>query len=826
MSMFNNQLTVNPNFYLAKVDPIHKGKTFLVSLYDPGEINVIGAQMEVLDPSGTVASELQGARSSPTPRTRPPTRCSTLTPCSIPTTNSTGGALYNGQLAHDRHQDPEHLHLLVLLVEDPVRPRLEPDRLTGRHHHLVGRDQGRPGPPRQRVAPRCRSGLRLRSAAVSGFVDEVSVHVRGRRRRRRLRVVPPRGPRAQGRSRRRRRRQRAATSGSSPTATSRRCSPSRTTRTAGPTNGTHGQGKKKHGPAGDDLIVPVPEGTVVRDAGRRACSPTSSSAGDRWLAAAGGQGGRGNARFLSNRRRAPGVRRAGRGRRGALAPARAQAHGRRRARRLPERRQEHADLPHLRGQAEDRRLPVHHARAEPRRRAARRRTEFVVADIPGLIEGASEGKGLGHQFLRHVERARVLVRAARPRAGRAGARRPSRSGCCSRELGAYQPELLDRPRLVRRVSRADLADDADAAATGPRRLGGHRRRACRSLVGRAGRRWCAAARAAEGRRAEAFVVHRPVPEGIRIERERRRRAAGSSAARPSGPSPCPTSRTPTRSHYAQHRLDKLGVDRALARAGARRATSCASARSRSTSSPTIEPSARRRDRSSSPRSARRRSPTTTATIDEDGDRHVLRRGRRAARRRPPRRRGHLGGDRRRAARARPRRASRPRDADTLQAVSAVGQSRLMRVYDRRARRPRPRRRPGAARPARLRRPPAVPARPGDARCGCSSSASSRSSTRTTRSPTTRSASATTTGSPRSSPTSSTPTCSCCSPTRAGLLTADPRLDPSASLIEEIVEVDHDARGPGRRRRARRGGAAAWRRRSPPPRSPRGRACGR
>ena len=55
MSMFNNQLTVNPSFYLAKVDPIHKGKTFLVSLYDPGEINVIGAQMQVLDPTGAIA---------------------------------------------------------------------------------------------------------------------------------------------------------------------------------------------------------------------------------------------------------------------------------------------------------------------------------------------------------------------------------------------------------------------------------------------------------------------------------------------------------------------------------------------------------------------------------------------------------------------------------------------------------------------------------------------------------------------------------------------------------------------------------------------------
>ncbi len=109
-------------------------------------------------------------------------------------------------------------------------------------------------------------------------------------------------------------------------------------------------------------------------------------------------------------------------------------------------------------------------------------------------------------------------------------------------------------------------------------------------------------------------------------------------------------------------------------------------------------------------------------------------------------------------------------------------------------RARPRRRPGAARPARLRGPPAVPARPRRRCAGCSSSAWCRSSTRTTPSPTTRSASATTTASPRSSPTWSAPTCSCCSPTRPGCSPPTPASTPTASLIEEIVEVDARARG--------------------------------
>ena len=74
--------------------------------------------------------------------------------------------------------------------------------------------------------------------------------------------------------------------------------------------------------AASDLEVHVPEGTVVRDHDGEVLADLVRH-GDRWLAAAGGRGGRGNARFLSNRRRAPTLRRAGRARRGAVARARA-----------------------------------------------------------------------------------------------------------------------------------------------------------------------------------------------------------------------------------------------------------------------------------------------------------------------------------------------------------------------------------------------------------------------------------------------------------------------------------------------------------------------
>ena len=73
-------------------------------------------------------------------------------------------------------------------------------------------------------------------------------------------------------------------------------------------NGTHGQGRGRHGAAGDDTTVKVPEGTVVRSLDGDVLADLVRS-GDRWQAGKGGQGGRGNARFLSNRRRAPATRR-------------------------------------------------------------------------------------------------------------------------------------------------------------------------------------------------------------------------------------------------------------------------------------------------------------------------------------------------------------------------------------------------------------------------------------------------------------------------------------------------------------------------------------
>ncbi len=103
MSMFNNQLSVNPEFYLAEVDQIHRGKTFVIDLYDPGEIGVPAAKMNVLDPSqngntgGIAPTCTVKVFTNPTDTT-PESTTNYNSGCSIQTTDSGGGALFNGKL--------------------------------------------------------------------------------------------------------------------------------------------------------------------------------------------------------------------------------------------------------------------------------------------------------------------------------------------------------------------------------------------------------------------------------------------------------------------------------------------------------------------------------------------------------------------------------------------------------------------------------------------------------------------------------------------------------------------------------------------------------
>ena len=348
------------------------------------------------------------------------------------------------------------------------------------------------------------------------------------------------------------------------------------------TDGGHGSGQKKHGARGKDTVVPVPVGTVVSDnAGAVQCD--LSGDGDRFLIAEGGQGGRGNARFLSNRRRAPAF--AEQGEKG-------------QERWLDMELKLMADvalvgfpnagkstLISMVSAAKPKIADYPFTTLEPhlgvvRVGGVRDGTEFVMADIPGLVEGAAGGKGLGHRFLRHIERARVLVVLLDldPHALHGPA---DQLRILLGELGDYQPALLERPRLVV-GSKHDLlssgvdataAPDVDATAAPDATmcelvLSAATGAGVQPLVEKLAALVQEVRAAAVIESTSAIVIHRPVPEGVDVQR------LGPGAWRVVG-------RVAERAvafsdlndvgalDEAVKRLRRLGVDRALSRAGVR-----------------------------------------------------------------------------------------------------------------------------------------------------------------------------------------------------------------------------------------------------------------
>ncbi|MBN2623870.1 MAG: GTPase ObgE [Acidimicrobiales bacterium] len=338
-------------------------------------------------------------------------------------------------------------------------------------------------------------------------------------------------------------------------------------------DGTHGMGKGRHGKAGDDVMVPVPQGTVVRDRDGTVLADLVH-VGDRYLAAEGGRGGRGNARFLSNRRRAPAFAEQG-------------EQGEERWLRLELKLLADVALvgfPNVGKSTLISRISAAKPKVadypfttlEPHLGVVRLDDgyEYVVADIPGLIEGASEGKGLGHQFLRHIERARVLCVLVdlAPFAERPPA---EQLAVLLDELGSYQPELLERERVVV-GSRADLTAGRDGEASGGGGGGGGGDLPIDLRISAVTGEGVATLR---GRLAEAvrtaraalpepsqFVVHRPASEGYRVVREGGGWVVeGRQATRAVALSDLTRRDALDEAH---RRLKRLGIDKALARAGA------------------------------------------------------------------------------------------------------------------------------------------------------------------------------------------------------------------------------------------------------------------
>ncbi|MGD2100706.1 MAG: GTPase ObgE [Acidimicrobiia bacterium] len=224
-------------------------------------------------------------------------------------------------------------------------------------------------------------------------------------------------------------------------------------------SGTHGEGDLRHGRNGADLVLPVPLGTVVRDESGTLIADLVTE-GQEVTVVVGGRGGLGNAAFVSPANRAPAM--AEQGEYGSeewftlemKLLADAALIGFPNAGKSTFIASVSAATPKI--------ADYPFTTLEPNLGVVSfDGREFVLADIPGLIEGAAEGKGLGHEFLRHTERARVLVILLDP-----SETQPSpptaQLEILMREIEDYSLELATRPRIVL-VNKNDLAGASETA---------------------------------------------------------------------------------------------------------------------------------------------------------------------------------------------------------------------------------------------------------------------------------------------------------------------------------------------------------------------------
>ncbi|MDZ4063581.1 MAG: GTPase ObgE, partial [Coriobacteriia bacterium] len=226
--------------------------------------------------------------------------------------------------------------------------------------------------------------------------------------------------------------------------------------------GYHGKGAVRHGASGDDLLLTVPLGTVVHDAETGELMADLTHQGQRVVVARGGRGGRGNPHFVTPTRRAPAFAELGE-------PA--------------EERWIALELKLLADAALVGLPSVGKSSLIARMSAARPKIgdypfttlvpnlgvvragdrSFVVADVPGLIEGASEGKGLGHAFLRHIERTALIIHVVDLTGGYEQRDCVDDIDVINTELVAHAADLADRPQIMV-GNKADVAGVEDASA--------------------------------------------------------------------------------------------------------------------------------------------------------------------------------------------------------------------------------------------------------------------------------------------------------------------------------------------------------------------------
>ncbi|HEX9888350.1 MAG TPA: GTPase ObgE [Nitriliruptorales bacterium] len=343
-------------------------------------------------------------------------------------------------------------------------------------------------------------------------------------------------------------------------------------------NGAHGEGLNRTGASGQDTVVRVPVGTVVRDQATGVALADLTGGGQRFVAARGGRGGRGNASFKNRYRRVPQFAELG----------------------------EHVDERRLRlelkliadvglvgypssGKSS---LIARLSGARPKigdypfttltpnlgvMRAGD--TDVVLADVPGLIEGASEGKGLGHQFLRHIERCHVVLHVLDTFPLEPDRDPVQDLRVIVGELREHDASLLERPALVA-LNKIDLPDGRAMASLVREQLedAGHEVYEVSAVSGegldplryRLGE-LVAAQRAhheAEQAMTSELVIRLPEDEGgfDVVRQDDLYRVAGRRVERWVQMTPLSN---PEAARYLQGRLRRAGVEKALVAAGAR-----------------------------------------------------------------------------------------------------------------------------------------------------------------------------------------------------------------------------------------------------------------
>ncbi|MDO4545338.1 MAG: GTPase ObgE, partial [Bacillota bacterium] len=223
-------------------------------------------------------------------------------------------------------------------------------------------------------------------------------------------------------------------------------------------NGQDGMKKKRYGKNGEDLIIKVPVGTVVLDEESGLVMQDLTEHGQSFVAAKGGKGGKGNVKYTTSTRQAPNF---------------AEAGGFAKERNVILEMKLIADvglvgfpnvgkstLLSVATSARPKIANYHFTTIDPNLGVVKiSNTDFVMADIAGIIEGAHEGAGLGHKFLKHIERTKVLIHVVDV-SGSEGREPIEDFDKINKELEQYSPKLMKKPQIVA-ANKIDLISEED-----------------------------------------------------------------------------------------------------------------------------------------------------------------------------------------------------------------------------------------------------------------------------------------------------------------------------------------------------------------------------